>query len=92
MRASLRFHQNALLFEQARAGMGGDQRVCYVQGFCPAARLAEISSVAARHGWAILAADPGADDPPNPAETISLGSMVSAGDEVHRSYVGLPQA
>jgi len=63
MQASLRFHQNALLFEQARAGMGGDQRVCYVQGFCPTARLAEISSVAARNGWAILATDPGPDDP-----------------------------
>jgi len=62
MRASLRFHQDALLFEQARAGMGGDQRVCYVQGFCPTARLTEISLVAARNGWAILTADPGPDD------------------------------
>jgi len=62
MRASLRFHENALLFERARAGMGRDQRVCYVQGFCPTGRLEEISSVASRNGWAILVADPGPDD------------------------------
>jgi V/A-type H+-transporting ATPase subunit I len=86
MRASLRFHQNALLFEQARAGMGGDQRVCYVQGFCPTARLAEISSVAARHGWAILAADPGADDP---APTLLKQSRWEAWFQPVMKFIGV---
>lgn len=86
MRGSLRFYRNALAFEQALAGMGGDQRVCSVQGFCPAGRVAEIAAMASRHGWAILTEDPGVDDP---APTLLHQSRCGAWFQPVMTFIGV---
>jgi V/A-type H+-transporting ATPase subunit I len=46
------------LFAEARAGMGADRGICWLQGFCPEPRLAELEEAARAKGWALLARDP----------------------------------
>lgn len=63
LRASQLHFRNALQFAQARAGLSGDEHIACLQGFCPTARIAELSRRAAENGWGLLATDPGDDDP-----------------------------
>jgi V/A-type H+-transporting ATPase subunit I len=45
--------------EEARAGMGqAPASLEYLQGFCPAPRVAELRAAARRHGWGLLVTDP----------------------------------
>lgn len=47
---------------EARAGMGQNQTVAYLQGFCPTPDSAALQAEAARHGWAVLLSEPAAGD------------------------------
>ncbi len=63
LRASQLHFRNALRFAQARAESRGDEHVVWLQGFCPAARLAELHRRAAENGWGLVVAEPDDDDP-----------------------------
>ncbi|MFO7641562.1 MAG: hypothetical protein R6X17_09955, partial [Candidatus Competibacteraceae bacterium] len=63
LRASQLHFLNARRFAQARAALSGDERVACLQGFCPAARLAELHRRAAENGWGLVVAEPEDDDP-----------------------------
>lgn len=54
---------NDLRLAQAQAGLRGDAGFVWLQGYCPAARMAELGSHAAEQGWGLVVAEPGADDP-----------------------------
>ncbi len=63
LRASQLYFLNARRFAGARAALSGDERVACLQGFCPAARLAELNRRAAENGWGLVVAEPDDDDP-----------------------------
>jgi len=63
LRTSQLYFLNALRFAQARAGTSGDEQVACLQGFCPAARIAELSRHAAESGWGLVVAEPSTADP-----------------------------
>ena len=63
LRASQLHFLNARRLAQARAALSGDERVVCLQGFCPAARLAELGRRAAENGWGLVVAEPDDDDP-----------------------------
>ena len=63
LRASQLYFRNALRLAQARAESRGDEHVVWLQGFCPAARLAELHRRAAENGWGLVVAEPTDDDP-----------------------------
>jgi len=63
LRASLAFEREAQAFEEARAGIGRDRALCHLHGFCPVGRLGDVIAAATREGWALLATDPGPEDP-----------------------------
>ena len=54
---------NALRLAQARAESRGDEHVVWLQGFCPAARLAELNRRAVESGWSLVVDEPTDDDP-----------------------------
>lgn len=51
-----------LAFATARAGMGAANRVCYLQGFCPADAVANIQAAARENGWGLIMEEPAAED------------------------------
>ncbi len=51
-----------IAFVRAREGMGSAARLCYLQGYVPAAELPKLNAAAQAHGWAIRATDPDEDD------------------------------
>lgn len=53
-----------LQFLQARAGMGGADRISYLEGFCPTDRVDEVRAAAARHGWGLLVESAALEDRP----------------------------
>ena len=63
LRASQLHFLNARRLARARAALSGDERVACLQGFCPAARLAELNRRAAENGWGLVVAEPDDDDP-----------------------------
>jgi V/A-type H+-transporting ATPase subunit I len=63
LRASQLHFLNARRFARARSALGGDERIACLQGFCPAARLAELHRWAAENGWGLVVAEPEDDDP-----------------------------
>jgi V/A-type H+-transporting ATPase subunit I len=63
LRASQLHFLNARRLAQARAALSGDEQVACLQGFCPAARVAELSRHAAEKGWGLVVAEPTEDDP-----------------------------
>jgi V/A-type H+-transporting ATPase subunit I len=63
LRASQLQLLNALRLAQAQAGFSGDAHWVWLQGYCPAARIAELSRHAAEQGWGLVVAEPGDDDP-----------------------------
>ena len=48
--------------QEVRAGMGSAESIAYVQGFVPAEDVDQVRTVAARHGWGMVADDPGPQD------------------------------
>jgi V/A-type H+-transporting ATPase subunit I len=63
LRASQLYFHNALRLAQARAESRGDEHIVWLQGFCPAARLAELNRRAVENGWGLFVAEPSDDDP-----------------------------
>ncbi len=63
LRASQLHFLNARRLALARAVLSGDERIACLQGFCPAARLAELGRRAAENGWGLVVAEPDDDDP-----------------------------
>ena len=63
LRASQLYFRNALRLAQARAESRGDEHVVWLQGFCPAARLAELNRRAVENGWGLVVDEPTDDDP-----------------------------
>jgi len=63
LRASQLYFLNAQRLAQARAEARGDEHVVWLQGFCPAARLAELNRRAAENGWGLVVDEPTDDDP-----------------------------
>ena len=63
LRASQLHFRNVLRFAQARAGLSGDEHLVWLQGFCPAARVAELNRRVAENGWGLVVAEPDDDDP-----------------------------
>ena len=50
-------------FERARAGMGIEQSLAYLNGYVPVGRVEKLKSTAAEEGWALLIEEPGEDEP-----------------------------
>jgi len=50
-------------FEQARAGMGVDEKLAYLQGYVPDKKLESLRKSAAANGWALLIQQPAEEDP-----------------------------
>lgn len=63
LRASQLQLLNDLRLAQAQAGLRGDAGFAWLQGYCPAARMAELGRHTAEQGWGLVVAEPGADDP-----------------------------
>lgn len=61
--ASQLYFRNALCLAQARARLGDDERVIGLQGFCPTARIAQLSAQAVKNGWGLVVTDPTDQDP-----------------------------
>lgn len=55
--------ENQIGFERARLGMGDQDGLCHLAGYCPVVRLAALTGAARRHGWALQITEPAADDP-----------------------------
>ena len=63
LRASQLQLLNDLRLAQVQAGLSGDAHCAWLQGYCPAARMAELGRHAAEQGWGLVVAEPGDDDP-----------------------------
>ncbi|MGD9873701.1 MAG: V-type ATP synthase subunit I [Kiritimatiellia bacterium] len=50
-------------YTEARAGMGGEKAIAYLQGYCPVGNMAAVERSAAEKGWGIVVAEPSTDDP-----------------------------
>lgn len=49
---------DALRYEEARAGMGGSERISFLSGYCPDESMPDIRAAAAAHGWGLVINDP----------------------------------
>lgn len=54
--------EDALHYEEARAGMGGAERIAYLSGYCPDESMPRIRAAAAAHGWGLVVNDPDAGE------------------------------
>ena len=63
LRASQLYFRNALRLAQVRVESRGDEHIVWLQGFCPAARLAELNRRAVENGWGLFVTEPSDDDP-----------------------------
>ncbi|KJR42892.1 V-type ATPase [Candidatus Magnetoovum chiemensis] len=61
--AELMKYTNKLAFEEALAGIGKDEELAYILGFCPKNKTSQIEDIAKRQGWAVLIEEPSDDDP-----------------------------
>jgi V/A-type H+-transporting ATPase subunit I len=55
--------EDRLRYAEARAGMGAQQRLAYLQGYCPAEEQDRIRDAARQNGWGIVITEPADDDP-----------------------------
>ncbi|MBT3879476.1 MAG: hypothetical protein HON76_18755 [Candidatus Scalindua sp.] len=55
--------RNKLDYEEAKAGIGSEDKISYLMGFCPDPLIENLSKMSTREGWAILIEDPLQDDP-----------------------------
>jgi V/A-type H+/Na+-transporting ATPase subunit I len=63
LRSSRARMSDDLAFERARAGLGSEPGLVYLEGFCPGSRLKLLEAAARRWGWALRVGEPGANDP-----------------------------
>src|SRR3989338_395562 len=56
-------YRGALDYEEAKAGMGREDEISYLQGFCPESATEGVRKMAGKKGWAVLIEDPLLDDP-----------------------------
>jgi V/A-type H+-transporting ATPase subunit I len=56
-------YRGALDYEEAKAGMGREDEISYLQGFCPESATENIREMAGKKGWAVLIEEPLHDDP-----------------------------
>ena len=63
MRDKLEMIKENLAFNEVRSGMGQDEALSYLQGYCPADRVDKIKSLTGKMGWALLVEDPAEDVP-----------------------------
>ncbi len=52
-----------LNYEEAKAGMGREDEISYLKGFCPELLVESLREMAGKKGWAILIENPLHDDP-----------------------------
>ena len=52
-----------LNYEEAKAGMGSEDKLSYLMGFCPEPLTERLREMAGRKGWAVLIETPLHDDP-----------------------------
>ncbi|MDD4735672.1 MAG: hypothetical protein PHP44_06155 [Kiritimatiellae bacterium] len=50
--------EDNLRYEEARAGMGGSERIAFLSGYCPDESIPDIRAAAAAHGWGLVIDDP----------------------------------
>ena len=86
LRASQLHVLNALRLAQAWAGASGDAHLAWLQGFCPSARIVELSRQAAEQGWGLVVADPGNDEP---VPTVLRNSRCAALFQPVMDFLGL---
>jgi V/A-type H+-transporting ATPase subunit I len=55
--------EDQVSYVEALSGMGGEQAVGYLRGFCPEDAVPGVREAAAANGWGILVEDPGGSDP-----------------------------
>ncbi len=55
--------RDRLDYEEAKAGIGSEDKISYLMGFCPDPLIENLSKMSTREGWAILIEDPLIDDP-----------------------------
>lgn len=56
-------YRGALDYEEAKAGMGREDEISYLQGFCPESATESVREMAGKRGWAVLIEEPLHDDP-----------------------------
>jgi V/A-type H+-transporting ATPase subunit I len=61
LRAYARHLRRSADLARVRAGMGMEEELVYLEGYCPGDRLSEVTSLAAAHSWGWLASEP--EDP-----------------------------
>ncbi len=54
--------RDRLSYVEARAGMGSDAQIRFLQGFCPADSMAQVRHAAKEHGWGLVVDEPGPED------------------------------
>jgi len=59
---SIKKIDHTIEFERARAGMGIEQSLAYLNGYVPAGKVEKLKSTAAEEGWALLIEEPGEED------------------------------
>lgn len=50
-------------YTEARAGMGSEKVVAWLQGYCPVSSVPRVEQAAAEKGWGLVVTEPSADDP-----------------------------
>lgn len=63
MKATLKKCKDRVHYEEARAGLGRDEDVSYLVGFCPVPSLEGLKTVARENAWAVLIEEPSFDEP-----------------------------
>lgn len=56
-------YRGALDYEEAKAGMGREDEISYLRGFCPESATESVREMAGKKGWAVLIEEPLHDDP-----------------------------
>ncbi|MDR4503402.1 MAG: hypothetical protein MRK01_01245 [Candidatus Scalindua sp.] len=62
MKALLKSFKERLHYEEARAGLGRDEDLSYLVGFCPVPSIEGLKKVAGKNAWAILIEEPSRDE------------------------------
>jgi len=55
--------RDKLDYEEAKAGIGSEDKISYLMGFCPEPLTENLRKMSTKEGWAILIEDPLQDDP-----------------------------
>ncbi len=78
LQAAKAWLSEALLFEQARSGMGAEEGLAFLSGFAPERELPALKAAAASHGWALLSDDPAPEEaPPSKVENGPFVRMIA---------------